>query len=441
MGKFTSLSELPKSTPADIEGVDFPSSLNNWVDGLPDDLLEVVSKIGKEGGGVWIVGGSIRQGLCGSIPNEYDLTTNFHPDKIMRLFPNSIPTGVDYGTVSVRLNHGSKLFEVTTLRCDQEYLDGRRPESVIFGNSLLADLERRDLTINSIAADLSRQKLYDPFHGREDLRNGILRSVGDAKTRLSEDGLRVMRAYRFMDQGSAGFWKPDEELSQALPYCQLMLKNVSKERIWNEFTKILSGHHASNVLECMSVDGTLNTIFSGSKYVITGQNNLTGINASEMVEARLALLLRKVDSEKLLRSMTAPKVVINGVSELINRFTHIPSCDEEKQLRLYRAVLGNRLNLQLACESAIDTIGIEDVKQALVSLPENQVGNKALADGNWLLEKTGLEKGIKLGRLKGWLHRIQIERDLDCLQQIEECLQTLSWEDGDPLGWPRVAWP
>ncbi len=426
-----------------MEGVAFPSSMQSWIESLPDDLLQVVSIISESGGGVWVVGGSVRQGLSEVVPHDYDLTTNLRPEQVMDLFgsSNSIDVGAKYGTVIVRVRPDGDLYEITTLRCDQEYLDGRRPESVIFGDSLLEDLERRDLTINAMAVDLARQLLYDPFNGYQDLQNGVLRAVGNASTRLSEDGLRVMRAYRLMDQGDAGLWSPEDDLASALRDCQYMLKNVSIERIWQEFRRILAGQNAAQVLEKMSEDGVLSTIFGGHEYDLTGQARLADISSDEVVEARLAMMFRADDASGLMKRLTMPKVVITGVQELNRCLSHLPNATSVSELRLYRAVLGSRLNQQLACESALATSEVEEVITLLASLPANVAGDAPLADGHWIAEMTGLSKGIKLGRLKEWLHRIQIEEDLPTLAEVEARLKQLEWQDGEPTEWPRFYWP
>tara|TARA_B100001750_G_scaffold45950_1_gene34166 strand:- start:1498 stop:2856 length:1359 start_codon:yes stop_codon:yes gene_type:complete len=442
MEPFSRLASLPKGTPADIEGVAFPSSMLDWVDSIPNDLLEVVSIIAQSQGGVWVVGGSVRQGLGGVEPQDYDLATTLQPQQIMEIFGsnNSIDIGAKYGTVTVRIESSLNWYEVTTLRCDQEYLDGRRPESVIFGNSLLEDLERRDLTINAMAVDLARQELYDPFGGLDDLNSGILQAVGDASTRLSEDGLRVMRAYRFMDQGDAGIWMPDDDLSVALKECQHMLENVSIERIWQELRRIISSKHAAKVLNQMSQDGVLNTIFEGYEYNLEGQNEITEISEN-LLEVRLAMMFKDGNSNDLMKRLKVPKSIINDVISLINCISHVPDANSIEELRLYRAVLGDRLDQQLICESALKTSLIQDVKSSLDSLPENRAGVSPIADGNWIAEVTGLSKGIKLGRLKEWLHRIQIEEDLVSLEEIESHINHLPWQEGNPTTWPRFRWP
>ena len=399
--------------------------LESWVESLPDDLLKIVSIFAENNAGIWVVGGSIRQGLNGVKPNDYDLTTDMKPKQVLKHFPKSIETGVEYGTVTVRLNSGGEMFEVTTLRCDQEYLDGRRPESVEFGTSLADDLERRDLTINAMAIDLARQELYDPYNGLEDLQNGILKAVGEASLRLEEDGLRVMRVYRFMDQGIGGLWHPNEVLSEALIECREMLKNVSVERIWQELKRILSGSHAADVLARMEHDGVLNIIFNGHSFDLNGQPSLQIISDNSVIEARLSM----------------PKSVINRVSNLRNLMGNLPDKNNVGQLRIYRAVLGAGLDTQLACELAIDTEDAESVQSALNQLPENDAKDIALADGHWIADNTGIQPGIRLGRLKDYLHRLQVENDVSSLDELQSMLNDIDWENDDPSVWPRLQWP
>jgi len=416
--------------------------LESWVQSLPDDLLKIVSIFAENGAGIWVVGGSIRQGLSGVKPNDYDLATDIEPNQILEHFPNSIKTGVEYGTVTVRLNAGSDLFEVTTLRCDQEYLDGRRPESVDFGTSLAVDLERRDLTINAMAIDLARQELYDPYNGFEDLQNGVLRAVGDASLRLEEDGLRVMRAYRFMDQGVGGLWQPEELLSAALLECREMLENVSVERIWQELHRILSGVHAADVLARMESDGVLNIIFKGHSFDLNGQSSLQmKTSICPVIEARLAIMFRGDNPAGLFRDLTMPKAIIKRVSELRRFMGNLPNKNDVTQLRLYRAVLGEGLDTQLACEFALDTKGVENVRTALDQLPENKANDVALADGHWILDNTGLPPGIRLGRLKEYLHRLQVEHDVSSKDELQMMLNDIDWQDSEPSDWPQLRWP
>ena len=177
---------------------------------------KLVLKRLRNEGEAWIVGGWVRDALLGKLSPDLDIATTLTPDQLKILFPRSLPIGEDYGTVIVRLDNGGEgEWEVTTLRKEGNYGDGRRPDNVIFGMDIELDLARRDFTINAMAID-KNGKIIDLFEGQKDLRADVLRAVGDAKERISEDGLRIMRAYRFLDKDCINIRILDEDLEKAI---------------------------------------------------------------------------------------------------------------------------------------------------------------------------------------------------------------------------------
>ena len=134
----------------DLDGGPLPAELVEWKQGLPQALQEVCNRIVTAGGGVWVVGGSVREAMLGNPWKDLDLATTLNPDDVLDIFPRALPTGTQYGTVTVRLVDSDLHFEVTTLRSEGSYGDGRRPDEVAFGESLEEDLSRRDFTINAI---------------------------------------------------------------------------------------------------------------------------------------------------------------------------------------------------------------------------------------------------------------------------------------------------
>src|SRR5262249_10771287 len=137
-----------------------------------------------------------RDLLLGRVANDWDIATDARPDELLRTFPRAVPTGIEHGTITVvRDGHH---YEVTTLRGEGTYSDGRRPDWVDFVDDITADLARRDFTVNAIAVDPVDGKLIDPHGGRADLGRKVLRAVGNPLERFSEDGLRVLRAARFV---------------------------------------------------------------------------------------------------------------------------------------------------------------------------------------------------------------------------------------------------
>ena len=436
---------------ADVEGVALPDELSSILAKAPDELYECLDKITAAGGGVWLVGGAVRQGLLGKMPADWDLAVDLEPIEMLSIFPDALKNGIRYGTITIRI--GEHQFEATTLRGEGHYGDGRRPDSVEFSKSLGSDLSRRDFTFNAMAVDVHRGLLHDPFEGRFDLKNLKLRAVGDAGHRIGEDGLRIMRAYRFLDLGGGLFCKPDHLLSRALVEQQYMIRNVAMERVWEEFRKILSGNSAGMILHRMAEDGILNEILPGKwdshESSIISQKNpcLDGIQA----EARLALLLHltKVDDiEPGLKKLKLSKQQINSTLDYRIRLGTVPIREPEGVLRIYRSVLGSVLSSQLSIDRALaesnsDTANLEfnQFETRISELPKLKAGDESIVDGNWLMSITGLNQGRRLGRLKEWLHRIQVERDLAEISEIESVLCTLNWEYGDEFSWPRVCWP
>jgi tRNA nucleotidyltransferase/poly(A) polymerase len=245
-----------------------------------------------------------------------------------------------------------------------------------------------------------------------------------------------------MDQGVGGLWQPDELLSAALLECREMLKNVSVERIWQELRRILSGVHAADVLARMESDGVLNIIFNGHSFDLNGQSSLRMKSSiCPVIEARLAIMFRHDNPAGLFRDLTMPKATITRVSELRIFMGNLPNKNDVTQLRLYRAVLGEGLDTQLACEFALDTKGVENVQTALDQLPENKANDVALADGHWIADNTGLPPGIRLGRLKEYLHRLQVEHDVSSIDELYSMLNDIDWQDSDPSDWPQLRWP
>jgi tRNA nucleotidyltransferase (CCA-adding enzyme) len=166
-----------------------------------------------------------------------------------------IPTGIDHGTVTVMI--AKKGYEITTLRGERGYSDGRHPDEVFFVRDIQADLARRDFTVNAIAYDLSRGELVDPFGGREDLRRRVLRAVGDPEMRFTEDGLRVMRCARFC---STLELEVDEETRRAMRSALTSLEKVAVERIRDEWFKALASRRPSRALHLMRSEGVLESI-------------------------------------------------------------------------------------------------------------------------------------------------------------------------------------
>ena len=445
---------FPLPSLGDAHNAPLPEQLVEWVNRLPNDINSIITKIAEAGGGVWIVGGAVRDALLGLEDEDIDLAVSLPPEKMLEVFPDALPTGIAYGTLTLRGEEG-RFYEATTLRTESEYNDGRRPEVVNFGTSLLGDLERRDFTFNAMAIDARRHLLHDPFNGQGDLEKQRVRAVGQAYQRLSEDGLRILRAYRFLDRGEAGVWRFDPELSEALLQHRSMLSGVTNERIWMEWQKILAGQNAPDVIERMARDGVLDRFlpgkWSGQGHRMFAQRHslCSTLNPLE----RFALLLAENDSievERTLKHLKLSKKDRKNVETIHQRFGRVPK-NTLADLRVYRSVLQKRSKNHLEMEKVIresglkipkmDSVNSEEIDVLLHRLEELEplrAGDESIVDGHWIMQRTGLGKGIVLGRLKMWLHRIQIERDLADSDAVEAALCSLNWEHANDAHWPKV---
>lgn len=192
------------------------------------------------------------EGSADSIRNDWDIATDARPEQVQKLFRKVIPTGIKHGTVTVLLSGVG--YEVTTLRGETTYSDGRRPDQVYFVDDIRADLARRDFTVNAIAYDPLEEQLIDPFGGASDLERRLLRAVGVAKERFDEDGLRVLRAARFV--ASLGMTLETQTAAAIRPSLDTYRK-VSPERIRDEWMKTLKTEQPSRGFQVMLEHGML----------------------------------------------------------------------------------------------------------------------------------------------------------------------------------------
>ena len=213
---------------------------------LPENVKKVLDVLEAAGFEAYLVGGGVRDAICGNVSDDFDVCTNAFPDDILRLFEKTVPTGIKHGTVTVI--SGDTKIEVTTFRTDGEYDDFRHPDKVSFTGDLTTDLSRRDFTVNAICYS-ERTGIIDLFDGISDLKSKVLRTVGDPEKRFGEDALRILRLYRFAS--TLGFDIEPKTGLAALKNAAL-LKNISAERIRNEFIKLSGGAHPEAVLPLLN---------------------------------------------------------------------------------------------------------------------------------------------------------------------------------------------
>ena len=193
---------------------------------IPDYVLNIATILNKGGYQAWVVGGSIRDLIINRPAYDYDLATDALPQRVMKLIKRTVPTGIKHGTITVITDSGN--VEVTTFRKEGKYSDARRPDSVTYSKSILQDLSRRDFTINGIAYNPITGELLDPFSGRSDIRDRIIRTIGNPVERFFEDGLRPVRACRFASQLE---FTIDDKTFNAIPECLERTAMVSVESV------------------------------------------------------------------------------------------------------------------------------------------------------------------------------------------------------------------
>ncbi|MBU3100183.1 CCA tRNA nucleotidyltransferase [Clostridium sp. DSM 17811] len=213
---------------------------------IPNDVKIILDTLKNNGYESYIVGGSVRDATIGkAVPKDYDITTNALPEEIIKIFDKTVPTGLKHGTITVMVN--GEGYEVTTYRIDGEYLDNRRPSGVTFVSNLEEDLARRDFTINALAFN-EKDGLIDCFDGISDLKNKIIRAVGEPNKRFKEDALRMLRAIRFA--ASLDFDIEEKTMIAIKMNCNL-ISNVSTERIRDELCKMLVSNNTTKAFKLL----------------------------------------------------------------------------------------------------------------------------------------------------------------------------------------------
>ena len=209
---------------------------------IPRYINKIINRLQSNGYEAYIVGGAVRDYVLGKTPNDYDISTSALPKQIVALFKDYkiVTNGIKHGTVCVICEN--KFVEITTYRKDENYIDHRHPSSITFVDDLKIDLSRRDFTINALAYNT---EVIDYFDGINDVKNGIIRAVGDANIRFEEDALRILRALRF---SSIKGFTIEENTSRAMKEKKDLISFISKERIYNELSKIILGKNFNYVI-------------------------------------------------------------------------------------------------------------------------------------------------------------------------------------------------
>jgi len=231
---------------------------------IPKEIVEVIKKLRENNFEAFLVGGCVRDFLRGEKPKDWDITTNAKPEEIQKIFPDSFYEN-DFGTVGVKTGSDDetlKVVEVTPFRLEAKYSDKRHPDKIEFAQSLADDIGRRDFTINALAMALGKSdfprksdfQIIDLVGGKEDLKNKIIRAVGEPAERFQEDALRLLRAVRFSAELD---FTIEERTREAVKKNAGLLKFISKERIRDEFVKLIMSEGAAEGIEFLRESGLL----------------------------------------------------------------------------------------------------------------------------------------------------------------------------------------
>lgn len=226
---------------------------------IPEEVRGVSETLTKANFENFLVGGSLRDVLMGNTPKDWDLAVRATPEEIQKIFPDSFYEN-NFGTVGVKTdseNPSLKVIEVTPYRLESDYSDGRHPDRVEWAESIEEDLARRDFTMNALAYNLSTEELIDPYGGREDISNNLIKTVGNPDTRFQEDALRIFRALRFSSELNFAI---EHETSESIRRNGGLLEKISKERIRDEFIKIVMSPNPAFALEMCARLGVLKYI-------------------------------------------------------------------------------------------------------------------------------------------------------------------------------------
>ena len=358
---------------------------------MPDEVSLAIQQLNAAGYEAYVVGGCVRDFLRGEEPEDWDITTSATPTEMQDVFSDRrvLETGTPHGTLTVII--GDTPLEITTYRVDGDYSDGRHPDSVHFTRSLAEDLRRRDFTINAMAyhPDIG---LVDLYHGQEDLSAKRIRCVGDAEQRFNEDALRILRALRFATTLQFTI-EPQTEV--ALKHLAPTLTRVSRERIMDEFYKMLRDNNAGDVME--KYKDVLSVI-------LPEVSRVTDFSLIEkmprMMEARVAALFWHTDCEpseitSMLQQLRFNKRTVNKVGLFLS-CRDMPAESNYDLLRLLNRISPDLIGIYLTLRNADDRLR-ERVNKLISENACYKIPILAV-DGDDVIA-AGIEPGPEVGRV------------------------------------------
>ncbi len=374
------------------------------------EALPVLEKIKAAGFEAYFVGGSVRDALLNRPIHDVDIATSSYPQETKAIFERTVDIGIEHGTVLV-LENGRE-YEVTTFRTEDVYVDFRRPKSVSFVRSLEEDLKRRDFTVNAFALAKDAQ-VIDLFDGLKDLEAQVLRAVGKAQERFSEDALRIMRGLRFA--ASLDFAIEDQTFVAMKTYAPL-LEKISVERSFIEFDKLLTAPHWKKGLEALIEIQAYDYLPDLSKTEVGLRSLLTDFKddflfkTSEQAWTALCLSLNIKDCRSFLKKWKTSSHFQKTVSDLVAIYRLRMNQGHDKQ-SIYR--YGKELaqlaeNLRQGQGKAVDFDRIDHLDASLLIHHKKDI----VVNGGILISQLGLKPGPALGEILDQIETAIVEGDL-----------------------------
>lgn len=389
------------------------------IDNLPEIFVKampVLQTLEDAGFEAYFVGGSVRDVLLHRHVHDVDITTSAYPEEVKELFDKSIDTGIKHGTVTVL--YGGESYEITTFRTESGYQDFRRPDHVTFVQNLDEDLKRRDFTINALAMDMHGD-IVDLFNGIEDLKNHIIRAVGNPEKRFHEDALRMMRAVRFMSQLE---FKLEEKTEQAIKDNHELLKKISVERIREEFVKMGLGSFSREAFQIF-LDTQLSEDvpdFAGKKDLLQVYPQLKFSPTMETSLWAVIIILLKVPNEKIgkfMRDWKNSNAMTEKVERIIKMFDliadHVPT-----DYDLFEAGEDIIINTIDVAHILGQPISSEALVDRYLALPIKKPSELAV-DGRFLI-KRGMRPGAQLGHTLNKIRELVVAGEIENSEEAIE---------------------
>lgn len=382
---------------------------------LPDEIYQLISKFLNSGFKIYLVGGVVRDILLKKPQKDWDLTTDATPEEILKIFPDGFYEN-KFGTVGLKTEIG--VVEVTTMRKEGEYKDSRHPTEVIWTKNIDEDLGRRDFTINAMALEInkdSKPTIIDPFDGQNDLKDKLIRAVGNPDTRFQEDALRLIRAIRFSAQLD---FKIEEKTLESVKKNSGLIRNISWERIRDELFKILESNSPYEGIILLKDTGLLELILpevtdcfgivqEGPKHdriYDIGEHLFLSLKfcPSKDPLVRFAALIHDIGKVQTFRKDEKGNVTFYGhetaganLSKKVSERLRLSKVESEKIYRLVRWHMFTVSETQTdsAVRRFIRNVGLENVEDMLALRVADRLGGGTATETSWRMEE--FKKRIK----------------------------------------------